>query len=437
MHRVTIHNFQSHKDTVLELSPTVNSLEGVSDSGKSAILRAMLWCLTNEPDGIGIASNWAKKGPEDKKKLVDEMSVSIDNITRFRNATKNGYIKYTPGKEPQTYEALKGTVPPDIESAINIGSVNIQRQMDPNFLITMTPGNAARYVNELIGLEEIDTYQKALKGKSHDNANSLKDETKRLADAEASLAQYDWVVGAKEKVDELAGVEGTCTSLEEDLAKLAELDVLEEVSKKLDEAKALEKKVSELIASCPDTKALESDVAALKQVDEVDALTAQLIEDKAVASTADDKIAALGKINTAALEADIAALKNVEEASDLKWKVAENTRIVAEATAHIEALEKINIPALEADLAFLGDSLAKDKAICNDLFPAINMMPRLDHLIQVGTDLDEQIEAAATAVIEIDEVTNLNTKIEESRTELNRADAFLKGKACPVCGKPL
>lgn len=437
MHRVTIHNFQSHKDTTLELSPTVNSLEGVSDSGKSAILRAMLWCLTNEPDGIGIASNWAKKGPEDKKKLVDEMSVSIDNITRFRNATKNGYIKYTPGKEPQTYEALKGTVPPDIENAINIGSVNIQRQMDPNFLITMTPGNAARYVNELIGLEEIDTYQKALKGKSHDNANSLKDETKRLADAEASLAQYDWVVGAKEKVDELAGVEATCTSLEEDLAKLAELDALEEVSKKLDDAKALEKKVTKLIASCPDTKALESDVAALKQVDEVDALTAQLIEDKAVASAADDKIAALGKINTAALEADIAALKNVEEASDLKWKVAENTRIVAEATIHIDALAKINIPAIEADLAFLGDNLTKDKAICNDLFPAINMMPRLNQLIQAGAALNEQIDAATTAVAEIDEVTNLNVKIAESRTELYHANDFLKGKACPVCGKPL
>ena len=437
MHRVTIHNFQSHKDTVLELSPTVNSLEGVSDSGKSAILRAMLWCLTNEPDGIGIASNWAKKGPEDKKKLVDEMSVSIDNITRFRNATKNGYIKYTPGKEPQTYEALKGTVPPDIENAINIGSVNIQRQMDPNFLITMTPGNAARYVNELIGLEEIDTYQKALKGKSHDNANSLKDETKRLADAEASLAQYDWVVGAKEKVDELAGVEATCTSLEADLAKLAELDALEDVSKKLDDAKALEKKVTKLIASCPDTKALESDVAALKQVDEVDALTAQLIEDKAVVSTADDKISALGKINTAALEADIAALKNVEEASDLKWKVAENTRIVAEATIHIDALAKINIPALKADLAFLDDNLTKDKAICNDLFPAINMMPRLNQLIQAGAALNEQIEAAGTAVIEIDEVTNLNVKIAESRTELYRANDFLKGKACPVCGKPL
>jgi exonuclease SbcC len=434
MHRVTIHNFQSHKDTVLELSPTVNSLEGVSDSGKSAVLRAMLWCLTNKPDGVAFASNWAK---DKKGKLKDEVSVSIDNITRSRNATVNGYTKFVAGKDPQTYEALKGTVPPDIENAINIGSVNIQRQMDPPFLLSSTPGDAARYVNELIGLEEIDTYQKALKGKAHDNANSLKDENKRLADAEAALSQYDWVAGAKEKVEELSGVDAKCTELEADLAKLSELDALNDVSAELKAAKSLEKKVTKLISSCPDTEKLESEVVMLKQVDEAGALTAQLIESKAVVSTADDKIIALSQINTASLETDLAALKNVEEASDLKWKAAEGTRIVAEATAHIDELAKINIPALEAELSLLDDSLTKDKGICNELFPAINMMPRLEALIKDGATVAAQIEAATNDVAAIDEVTAMNTKIAESRTELYRANDFLKGKACPVCGKPL
>lgn len=434
MHRVTIHNFQSHKDTVLELSPTVNSLEGVSDSGKSAVLRAMLWCLTNKPDGVAFASNWAK---DKKGKLKDEVSVSIDNITRSRNATVNGYTKFVAGKDPLTYEALKGTVPPDIENAINIGSVNIQRQMDPPFLLASTPGDAARYVNELIGLEEIDTYQKALKGKAHDNTNSLKDENKRLADAEAALSQYDWVAGAKEKVEELSGIDAKCTALEADLAKLSELDALNEVTAELKAAKSLEKKVTKLIASCPDTEKLESEVAMLKQVDEAEELTSQLAESKAVASAADDKIIALSQINTAALEADIAALKDVEVAGDLKWKIAEDTRIVAEATGHIDALAEINIPALEAELALLDDSLTKDKGICDELFPAINMMPRLEALIKEGAAVTEQIEAAKNDVAAIDEVIALYNSIDESQAELVQADSFLKGKACPVCGKPL
>lgn len=389
MHRVAIHNFQSHKDTVLELSPTVNSLEGVSDSGKSAVLRAMLWCLTNKPDGVAFASNWAK---DRKGKLNAEVSVSIDNITRSRNATVNGYTKFMAGKDPLTYEALKGTVPPDIENAINIGSVNIQRQMDPPFLLSSTPGDAARYVNELIGLEEIDIYQKALKGKAYGNANSLKDATKRLADAEAALSQYDWVAGAKEKIEILSGADAKCAGLEADLAKLSELDVLNEVSAELKTAAALEKMITKLISSYPDTEKLEGEVAMLKQADEADALTAQLIESKAVASTVDAKIIALSQINTAVLE---------------------------------------------ADLALLGDSLAKDKGICNELFPAINMMPRLEELIKDGASVAGQIEAASNDVAAIDEVTSLNIKIAESRAELQRVSDFLKGKACPVCGKPL
>ena len=434
MHRITIHNFQSHKDTVLELSPTVNSLEGVSDSGKSAVLRAMLWCLTNKPDGVAFASNWAK---DKKGKLKDEVSVSIDNITRSRNATVNGYTKFMAGKDPLTYEALKGTVPPDIENAINIGSVNIQRQMDPPFLLSSTPGDAARYVNELIGLEEIDTYQKALKGKAHDNANSLKDGNKRLADAEAALSQYDWVAGAKEKVEELAGVDAKCTELEADLAKLSELDSLNEVSAELKAAKSLEKKATELIASCPDTEKLESEVSMLKQVDEADALTARLIESKAVASTADDKIIALSQINTAALESDIAVLKGVTEVSDLKWKVAENTRIVAEATERIDAMMKINLPALEAELSFLADSLTKDKGVCDELFPAINLLPNLERLIQEGLTAADEISSLEGDVAAITDLENLTSAIESAQGSLHTAEHFLHGKACPICGKPL
>ena len=434
MHCITIHNFQSHKDTVLELSPTVNSLEGVSDSGKSAVLRAMLWCLTNKPDGVAFASNWAK---DKKGKLKDEVSVSIDNITRSRNATVNGYTKFVAGKDPLTYEALKGTVPPDIENAINIGSVNIQRQMDPPFLLSSTPGDAARYVNELIGLEEIDTYQKALKGKAHDNANSLKDGNKRLADAEAALSQYDWVAGAKEKVEELAGVDAKCTELEADLAKLSELDALNEVSAELKAAKSLEKKATELIASCPDTEKLESEVSMLKQVDEADALTARLIESKAVASTADDKIIALSQINTAALESDIAVLKGVTEASDLKCKVAENTRIVAEATERIDAMMKINLPALEAELSFLADSLTKDKGVCDELFPAINLLPNLERLIQEGLIAADEISSLEGDVAAITDLENLTSAIESAQGSLHTAEHFLHGKACPICGKPL
>lgn len=391
MHFVTLHNFQSHKDTVLELSPTVNSLEGVSDSGKSAVLRAMLWCLTNKPDGVAFASNWAK---DKKGKLKEEVRVSIDNITRTRTAEVNGYTRYVPGKDLQSYEALKGTVPPDIESAINIGSVNIQRQMDPPFLLSSTPGDAARYVNELIGLVEIDSYQKALKGKAHDNANSLKDENKRLSEAEAALAQYDWVDGAKEKVDALSKIVLECTELEYDLRDLAALDEVMTISEKMAAESLLCDKVSKLIDAVPDTTRLEGEVELLKQAEEVPSLDKQLASNKAIVEAAEEKIQALSKI----------------------------------------AAESID---LTADLDVLDSSLRSDKATCDKLFPAINLLPNLERLIQDGLAVADEISALEGDVAAITEFENVTIALEGAQNSLHSAEHFLHGKACPICGKPL
>ena len=391
MHRVTLHNFQSHKDTVLELSPTVNSLEGVSDAGKSAVLRAMLWCLTNKPDGVAFASNWAK---DKKGKLKDEVCVSIDNITRSRTADVNGYTRYVPGEEPHSYEALKGTVPPDIENAINIGSVNIQRQMDPPFLLSATPGDAARYVNELIGLVEIDSYQKALKGKAHDNTNSLKDENKRLADAEAALAQYDWVDGAKEKVDALSKITAECTALEADLYALAALDEVVALSEKMAEASLRCDKASKLIAAVPDTTKLEGEVEALNQAEEIPSLDEKLASGKAIVAAAEEKIKAWHEISAVCID-------------------------------------------LTADLDVLDSSLRADKATCDKLFPAINLLPHLERLIQAGQIVSDQIEALEGDVKAITEFENVTTALEGAQNSLRSAEQFLHGKACPVCGKPL
>ena len=58
---ISINNFQSHKATRLKLAPTVNTLQGNSDCGKSAVMRAINWLLFN-PAGDYFVSDWAKKG---------------------------------------------------------------------------------------------------------------------------------------------------------------------------------------------------------------------------------------------------------------------------------------------------------------------------------------------------------------------------------------
>ena len=49
--KVHLENFQSHKNTSLEFDRGLNVILGNSDSGKTAILRAIKWALYNEPQG--------------------------------------------------------------------------------------------------------------------------------------------------------------------------------------------------------------------------------------------------------------------------------------------------------------------------------------------------------------------------------------------------
>lgn len=51
--KMTIENFQSHIKTTIEPAPPgqLTVITGPSDSGKTAILRALRWLFVNEPDG--------------------------------------------------------------------------------------------------------------------------------------------------------------------------------------------------------------------------------------------------------------------------------------------------------------------------------------------------------------------------------------------------
>ena len=388
MHHVTIRNFQSHKETQIELSPTVNSLEGVSDSGKSAVLRAMLWALTNKPDGTAFASYWAKNK---KGEIQAPVSVSIDNITRIRSKEFNGYIRYGVNGE-ERYEALKGAVPVEIERAVNIGAVNIQRQMDPPFLLSSTPGEAARYLNSLVGLEEIDTYQKALKGKSRDNANSLKDETARLAEAEKNLAKYDWVDGAKEKVAELEKVCGVVEGLESDIAALGTLDELAQLDEKIQRTKCVLINADAKINSYPNTDALYADLMSLQRLDEIKDTGAKLERAKFAVQAVEPKIDALSRIDTRTLDSELSTLSTA-----------------------IYGLDQLT------------NGLAKK----NSCISAANA------LIERGQYVGECIRDLEETIRYVNEVETLSNSIHAAEHELAEVSASLEGKACPICGKPL
>ncbi len=181
---IHIRNYQSHRDTTLEFHKGTNIIVGPSDSGKSAILRALNWIINNKPAGDAFRSHWG--GPTSASIKTSESS-----ICRYRDKENSYEIN---GK------VLKGfgqNVPEEISKAINIQETNTQRQMDSPYLLSETAGEIARQLNQIVDLEVIDTSV----------ANVIK-----------------W---SRQKLTEIQSQEELIQDLEDDLKKLPDLDSIE------------------------------------------------------------------------------------------------------------------------------------------------------------------------------------------------------------------
>ena len=151
--KLKVDNFQPHRGAALNFVDGVNVIVGSSDSGKSSLTRALVWALTNKPQGFGFRSSFA--GKED----VTSVEVWFHNDTVFlirsRDENENKYT-YDLGKSAGELEALRGDVPVEILHLTNMVSYNVQSQHDRYFLLENTSGEVARMLNDLVGLGVID-----------------------------------------------------------------------------------------------------------------------------------------------------------------------------------------------------------------------------------------------------------------------------------------
>lgn len=144
---VKIKNFQRHKKLKVRLSPLVNVIHGKSDAGKTAVIRAINWCANNQPSG----SDFRTKG---STKTKVSLKIQGNKISRVKTDSENLYRLN--GKE---YRAFGQGVPDDIKSTLNFDEITFQHQMDLPFLLSKSPGEAARFFNRIINLEKIDESQ--------------------------------------------------------------------------------------------------------------------------------------------------------------------------------------------------------------------------------------------------------------------------------------
>jgi len=191
-------NFQSHSNTELEFCPGVNTFIGQSNAGKSSILRALLWVITNRPVGDAFVSHWNR---DDKGNIKDTTSVQVETnnriVKRKKEKSFNGYVV----DDEKEFEAIKTDVPPEIEKIFNLTDVNIQKQLSAPFLLSESAGEVARFFNKTIKLDLIDTLLSAVDSKKRKNKSLLEIEKTEYERSKTGFEKLDWVEDVAELVE--------------------------------------------------------------------------------------------------------------------------------------------------------------------------------------------------------------------------------------------
>ena len=401
---VDIKNFQSHEMTHMEFARGINTLVGDSDQGKSAALRAILWAVTNTPLGSDYISDWTldKKGKQSAKSMTS-VNLAIVNdgrvdVMRVRTPEFNGYSVYDGGDEDTRYEALRSDVPKEIETTLNLGAVNVQRQMDPPFLVANTPGERARFINQLVNLTDIDAAQSEINSMSRTTAADLRaadDERLRLQNQIDSLS---WVDRLKEIVAETEALEKSVNEAK------AKSDALASSLVKYSESARTAKALGDILLRAK---------TALEQAQTVQAKVKDVSRRYNTATTTLQKwnaVPRFGKI----LDDVANVLASAQELQGQLPRLRDRSRACGRLSEYVEA-ERIRSRSTFVDQA---------EAILSRLGRTQRV---IDGSLATVKRLSDRLAAfRATAKVEKDAAGQIVDTLEQ-----------LRGQACPVCGRPL
>lgn len=190
--RIIIDNFQSHKHSEINLDD-FTVIIGPTDSGKSAIIRAIRWCLYNDVDNNSFIRE-GEKSAEVKVEFVDGRK-----IIRHRGADENSYtLVAADGSEVKLTAFGGGTVPEVMQfhgmfEANLFGepqNLNVASQLESPFFLAESPARKAMMIGQIANTDIIDL---AIEKAAQDiRSEKAKEKTLRgeLKKADAELKDY-------------------------------------------------------------------------------------------------------------------------------------------------------------------------------------------------------------------------------------------------------
>ena len=195
-----VFNFQNHKHSYLEFHPGVNVIVGLSDAGKTALIRAFRWIIWNRPKVNDFRSRW---GGETRA------IIRIDKDTIERSQDK--FNAYTLNK--MEFRAIRSDVPEEIAKALNFNEINLSQQFDRPFLLDSSPGDVAQHFNRVAHLDIISTSSKRVQSWLRKIEQELEATKQQLEKEKTNLLQYENLELFETAVSQLERLERKHTQL--------------------------------------------------------------------------------------------------------------------------------------------------------------------------------------------------------------------------------
>ncbi len=185
-------NFQAHADLSLDLRSPITTIIGPSDTGKSAILRALRWLMVNRPLGGAFLRNGARNV---------RVEAVIDGVPIIR--ALNGSTNLYQIGDAQ-YKAFQRDVPEDLAKFLLVAeSLNFQGQHDAPFWFCESPAEVSRQLNQIVNLELIDRTMSKLDSLLRSSRVVVGERTEKLQAARTERKRLRFVPALEEGLKNL------------------------------------------------------------------------------------------------------------------------------------------------------------------------------------------------------------------------------------------
>lgn len=190
---LALNNFQSHAKSILEFSSGVNVILGDTDSGKTSILRAINWVVSNRPRGDAFVSTG-------KKSCSVKIYTNNGSVERQKKSSFNGY-RIKSQKDERSFTEVGSSVPPEVLPVLCLSEINNQSQLSSHFLVGMPAGYISKALSELLGFEFADGLSSLVKSGSAQVSKDVSRLTEEINSLDLKLTDLKRKLETKSKVD--------------------------------------------------------------------------------------------------------------------------------------------------------------------------------------------------------------------------------------------